>query len=114
MTGVAEEPRVEDAEEPRVEVAPVRPGEELDWDALETYLRSHLDGLDGEFSVLQFPRGSANLTYRVSFGDRPLVVRRPPFGKIARGAHDMAREHRVLSRLYRGAVLRRLRAEGRL
>ncbi|MCD2095874.1 phosphotransferase family protein [Rhodococcus rhodochrous] len=101
MTGVAEESRVEGVEEPRVEIAPVRPGEELDWDALEAYLRSNLDGLDGEFSVLQFPRGSANLTYRVAFGDRLLVVRRPPFGQIARGAHDMAREHRVLARLYR-------------
>ncbi|MEE2033193.1 phosphotransferase family protein [Rhodococcus chondri] len=89
------------AEEPRTELAPVRDGEDLDWQTLETYLRTHLEGLDGPFSVLQFPRGSANLTYRVSFGDRKLVVRRPPFGQIARGAHDMTREHRVLSRLHR-------------
>ncbi|WP_072808748.1 phosphotransferase family protein [Rhodococcus zopfii] len=88
-------------EEPRTELAPVRPGEELDWTALEHHLRTHLDGLDGEFSVLQFPRGSANLTYRVAFGDRLLVVRRPPFGALARGAHDMTREHKVLSRLHR-------------
>ena len=83
------------------EVAPVRPGEALDWDALETYLRANIDGLDGEVEVLQFPNGSANLTYLLRFGDRRLVVRRPPFGVIAPGAHDMRREHRTLSRLWR-------------
>lgn len=88
--------------EARVEVAPVRPGEELDWDALAAYLREHLSGLDGEMRVLQFPNGSANLTYLVAFGDERLVVRRPPFGRLAPGAHDMRREHRVLAQLWRG------------
>ncbi|GAA4478842.1 phosphotransferase family protein [Rhodococcus olei] len=86
--------------EPREDIAPVRAGEELDWSALEAHLRAGVEGLSGEFSVLQFPRGSANLTYCVSFGDRRLVVRRPPFGKIAPGAHDMGREYRVLARLH--------------
>ncbi|MGX7732074.1 phosphotransferase family protein [Rhodococcus sp. 2H158] len=88
--------------EPQSELAPVRPGEDLDWDRLERYLRANIPGLNGEFSVLQFPRGSANLTYRVMFGDMPLVVRRPPFGTLAPGAHDMAREFKVLSRLHAG------------
>lgn len=83
------------------EVAPVRAGEDLDWASLERYLRPRLD-LDGPLTVLQFPNGSANLTYLLRFGDRPLVLRRPPFGRIAPGAHDMRREHRVLSRLWRG------------
>jgi aminoglycoside phosphotransferase (APT) family kinase protein len=87
------------------EVAPVRAGEELDWDSLERYLRTHLaptvgDDVEGEFSVLQFPNGSANLTYLVRFGDSPFVVRRPPFGAIAPGAHDMHREYRALSKLW--------------
>lgn len=84
----------------RPEVAPVRPGEDLDWASLEAHLRAHLPQAQGEFSVLQFPNGSANLTYLVSFGDRSVVVRRPPFGAIAAGAHDMRREHSVLSRLH--------------
>jgi len=83
----------------RPEVTEVRPGEELDWAALEAYLRRQLPDAAGEFSVLQFPNGSANLTYLVRFGDVDLVVRRPPFGVIATAAHDMRREHRVLSRL---------------
>ena len=84
------------------EVAPVRPGEELDWGALAAYLRERLADLEGEMEVLQFPNGSANLTYLVRFGPHRLVVRRPPFGQLAPGAHDMRREYRTLSRLWRG------------
>ena len=83
----------------RVEVAPVRAGQELDWVTLERYLREHLDVTDGDFEVLQFPNGSANLTYRVSLGGQVLVVRRPPFGEVAPKSHDMHREHIVLAGL---------------
>lgn len=89
------------AMEAPTEVAPVRPGEELDWASLEGYLRANIAELDGDMTVLQFPNGSANLTYFVQFGEQRLVVRRPPFGVIAPGAHDMRREHRTLSRLWR-------------
>lgn len=82
------------------EVAPVRPGEHLDWDRIADLLRPILE-VDGEMSVLQFPNGSANLTYLLDFTDRQFVLRRPPFGAIAPGAHDMRREFRVLSKLWR-------------
>jgi aminoglycoside phosphotransferase (APT) family kinase protein len=82
------------------ELVPVRPGEQLDWEALERHLRVQLPAAHGEFSVLQFPNGSANLTYLVRFGEDSVVVRRPPFGEIAIGAHDMRREYAVLSRLH--------------
>ena len=84
----------------RPEVAEVRPGEQLDWVSLEAYLRQHLPQAVGDFSVLQFPNGSANLTYLVRFGETDLVVRRPPFGTIAIAAHDMRREYHVLSLLH--------------
>lgn len=83
------------------DTATVRAGEELNWSALEAYLRAELPGLAGDFEVSQFPHGSANLTYRVRFAERNLVVRRPPFGTLAPGAHDMVREFRTLSRLHR-------------
>jgi aminoglycoside phosphotransferase (APT) family kinase protein len=83
-----------------LELAPVRPGEHLDWPRLGEYLTPLLE-VDGELTVLQFPNGSANLTYLLTFGDQQFVLRRPPFGVIAPGAHDMRREHRVLSRLWR-------------
>lgn len=91
-----------DAEAP-AEVAAVRPGEQLDWDAVEVWLRQQLPDeldLDGPLEVLQFPNGAANLTYLIRFGPTELVLRRPPFGTLAPGAHDMAREFKVLSRLW--------------
>lgn len=88
---------------PPPETEAVRPGENLDWPAIETYLRAELPSelTAGEFGVDQFPNGSANLTYLIAFGDIELVLRRPPFGTIAPGAHDMKREYKVLSRLWR-------------
>jgi len=78
----------------------VRKGEELDWKTLEEYLRLAIPDLAGEFSVQQFHGGHANLTYLLTFGDREMVLRRPPFGKIAPGAHSMKREYKVLSSLH--------------
>ena len=83
----------------------VRRGEELDLPALAAYLRRELPraGLEvspgAELEVLQFPSGWSNLTYLLRLGGRELVLRRPPFGDLAATAHDMAREHRVLSAL---------------
>ena len=57
----------------RPEIAPVRPGEELPWDRLAGYLVPALAdvGVDveGDMAVAQFPNGSANLTYLLTFGD---------------------------------------------
>ena len=87
------------------EIAPVRSGERLDWPRLEAWLYPRLaeilPGVDGPIDVLQFPHGSANLTYLLRIGDHELVLRRPPMGQIAPGAHDMKREFKVLSRLWR-------------
>ena len=80
----------------------IRKGEELDWQSLERYLRSALPfDVNGDMHVSQFHGGHANLTYLLKFDHIELVLRRPPFGKIAPGAHDMKREYRVLSQLYK-------------
>jgi aminoglycoside phosphotransferase (APT) family kinase protein len=81
------------------ELAPIRPGEEFDSVAVETWLRERMPGLEGELQVLQFPGGHANLTYLLRFGKRELVLRRPPLGPVAPRSHDMEREYRVLSKL---------------
>jgi aminoglycoside phosphotransferase (APT) family kinase protein len=83
------------------EASAVREGEELDWAALEAYIKENLPQFGGSLEVLQFPKGSANLTYLIRFGADRLVLRRPPFGRLAPGAHDMAREYKTLSRLWR-------------
>ncbi|MGH9021955.1 MAG: phosphotransferase family protein [Acidimicrobiia bacterium] len=42
--------------------------------------------------------GRSNLTYRVSDADgRAFVLRRPPLGRVLASAHDVGREHRVIS-----------------
>ncbi len=79
--------------------APVRAGEELDVERLAAYLGAWLPELTGPLTVEQFPRGFSNLTYLLRFGDRQLVLRRPPFGTAIATAHDMGREYRILSRL---------------
>jgi len=85
---------------------PVRPGEELDAGRLAAWLADHLPappaGREAPLAVQQFPGGHSNLTYLLHWGDRELVLRRPPVGSRVKTAHDMGREHRLLSRL--GAV----------
>ena len=86
------------------EVAPVRPGEQLGWARIDAWLRANAPAdlaLGAGPEVLQFPNGAANLTYLLRYAERELVLRRPPFGAIAPGAHDMRREFKVLSRLWR-------------
>src|SRR5271169_5750427 len=84
-----------------VEFGDVREEEQLDWSKLAAYLRDHrLPDADAPMTVKQFRGGSSNLTYLLRFGDQEWVVRRPPFGPLPVGGHDMAREYRVLSRLW--------------
>src|SRR4029077_11642311 len=82
----------------------VRPGEQLDWARLAAWLRerlpaSRIPGLHVSHAprVGQFRGGHSNLTFRVTFGDTDIVVRRPTFGPVPPTAHDMAREFRWLS-----------------
>ncbi len=77
-----------------------RPDERLDTMRLAPYLRERL-GVSGDLIIHQFGGGKANLTYLLRFGAQEYVLRRPPLGPIPPGAHDMRREHRVLSVLHR-------------
>jgi aminoglycoside phosphotransferase (APT) family kinase protein len=85
------------------ETVDVRKGEDFDLEAVELYLREHIEDLpDGELEVSQFPSGASNLTYLLEIGDWQGVLRRPPLGPVPPKAHDMGRESGILSRL--GAV----------
>jgi aminoglycoside phosphotransferase (APT) family kinase protein len=81
------------------ETSPVRPGEEIDAEALRAYLRDSLDIAADRIEISQFPSGSSNLTYSVIIDGSEYVLRRPPFGNRVPSAHDMGREFHVLSRL---------------
>src|SRR6185503_18567974 len=78
----------------------IRPGEELPLEPLFNYLSTHLPEVTAPLIVEQFPAGFSNLTYLLRFGDRELVLRRPPVGAKIKTAHDMSREYRILSHLY--------------
>jgi aminoglycoside phosphotransferase (APT) family kinase protein len=89
------------------ETQDVRPGEDLNRDALERYLRWHADqlpiaGLDlsRDLEITQFPGGHSNLTYLIRAGGAELVLRRPPLGPVPARAHDMAREYRWLAAIH--------------
>ncbi|MCI0693294.1 phosphotransferase family protein [candidate division KSB1 bacterium] len=77
----------------------IRAGEELNTNQLEAYLKAKLSELLGSLAIQQFPSGYSNLTYLLRFGERELVLRRPPFGAKIKTAHDMAREYRILTNL---------------
>ena len=79
----------------------LRPGEELDRAALDSYLRHHLSASDFDqgapLELEQFPGGHSNLTYLVRYGKSEFVLRRPPVGPVAPTAHDMPREYNLLA-----------------
>ncbi len=92
------------------ELMDIRTDERFDEARLADYLRGRLPRSEAPLTVRQFARGKANLTYLLSFGEpgervTEYVLRRPPLGPVAPGSHDMAREFRVLSTLWRGFPL---------
>jgi aminoglycoside phosphotransferase (APT) family kinase protein len=81
------------------EVSGVRVGPVSDW------LELHVDGAIGPFDFAAIAGGHSNLTMRVTGSDgRRFVLRRPPLGHVLASAHDMGREHRIISALQTSAV----------
>jgi aminoglycoside phosphotransferase (APT) family kinase protein len=81
----------------------VRNDERFDVASLTRWVSTQPGLPDGTPRVMQFAGGKANLTYLLLFpAGEELVLRRPPLGPIAESAHDMGREHLVLSRLWQG------------
>ena len=77
----------------------VRAGEELDSRKVFKYLKDNIPQLEEDLEISQFPSGFSNLTYCIKSGTKEFVLRRPPFGKKAKSAHDMGREYRMLQAL---------------
>jgi aminoglycoside phosphotransferase (APT) family kinase protein len=86
---------------PDRDVIAVRAGETLDAAAVGAYLEGKLPAARGVPEIWQFPGGHANLTYLIHYPGADYVLRRGPHGEVAASAHDMGREYRVLSVLYR-------------
>jgi len=89
--------------DPKIDQAnKVREGEELDVQVIERLLLDNIEGTSGSLEIKQFPGGASNLTYLLTLGEQHMVLRRPPFGAKIKSAHDMGREHKVLSALSKG------------
>ena len=80
----------------------VRDEDAFDVVAVNAWLRANADGStwgDGVPEVRQFSGGASNLTYLLRYPRQDLILRRPPAGTKAAGAHDMGREYRIQSAL---------------
>jgi aminoglycoside phosphotransferase (APT) family kinase protein len=72
----------------------------LDVAGLAAWLtETHPELVDGPVEASVIAGGRSNLTYAVHGTRTPLIVRRPPLGHVLSSAHDMRREHRVISAL---------------
>jgi len=72
----------------------------LPLDALQGFLDREAPGLlDGPLTGRVVAGGKSNLTYEVGDGTSTVIVRRPPLGHVLATAHDMVREHRVITAL---------------
>lgn len=59
---------------------------------------------DGDLQARLLAGGRSNLTFVLSDDSRRMILRRPPLGDVLRGAHDVAREYRILAALQTSAV----------
>jgi aminoglycoside phosphotransferase (APT) family kinase protein len=66
------------------------------------WLRSALPEMlgGGPWTAEVISGGLSNITYRLRLPGGTVIVRRPPLGHVLPRAHDMQREHRVLSALF--------------
>ncbi|MBU4464650.1 MAG: phosphotransferase family protein [Actinobacteria bacterium] len=71
----------------------------LNLPGLRRWLGETHPDLAGDVTATVIAGGRSNLTYSIDGGPVPLVLRRPPLGHVLSTAHDMRREHRVISAL---------------
>lgn len=74
--------------------------EGIDAEEVTRWFADHVPDLAEPLEFELITGGHSNLTYRVTAADgRRFVLRRPPLGQVLATAHDMSREHRIISAL---------------
>ncbi len=70
----------------------------IDEPKVSAWLSANIDGAHAPFTYEFITGGRSNLTFKVvdAAGNR-YVLRRPPLGHVLATAHDVAREHRIIS-----------------
>jgi aminoglycoside phosphotransferase (APT) family kinase protein len=77
----------------------------IDVDKVSTWLATTIPGAAAPFTFEPIAGGHSNLTYSVKgAGGTHVVLRRPPLAHRLASAHDMGREHRIISSLAGSAV----------
>ncbi|KAH7729904.1 acyl-Coenzyme A dehydrogenase [Aphelenchoides avenae] len=76
-----------------------RPNEQLPRDTLTRFLTNHFGINADDLLVRKFAHGQSNPTYYVRLGQRELVLRKKPPGKLLPSAHMIEREYRILKAL---------------
>lgn len=70
----------------------------IDIERVSAWLQANIPGAVAPFEFALIAGGRSNLTYRVTGADGSRsVLRRPPLGHVLATAHDMAREHRLIT-----------------
>ena len=70
----------------------------VDVERVSAWLEANVAGATGPFAFDPIVGGRSNLTYSVTGRDGArYVLRRPPLGHVLATAHDMGREHRLIS-----------------
>jgi aminoglycoside phosphotransferase (APT) family kinase protein len=74
--------------------------EGIDRSGVEAWFEAEVPGVELPLSFERISGGRSNLTFSVTdAGGRRWALRRPPLGKGLTSAHDMGREHKVMSAL---------------
>lgn len=73
--------------------------------AVSAWFDKHIDGVATPLSFELIVGGHSNLTYKVTdAAGKHFVLRRPPLGSVLATAHDMGREHKIISGVGKSAV----------
>jgi aminoglycoside phosphotransferase (APT) family kinase protein len=75
----------------------------VDAERLRAYLAAQLPdgpGVSAPFELRKHEAGYSNETFFIAWGERRLVLRRPPRGDLLPSSHDVAREFNALSGLW--------------
>jgi aminoglycoside phosphotransferase (APT) family kinase protein len=77
----------------------------IDVTNVTAWLDAHIEGARGPYTFDLIAGGHSNLTFGVhDSADNHFVLRRPPLGHVLASAHDMGREHRIISGLQTSSV----------
>jgi len=74
------------------------PMQGIDEQRVEQWLNANIEGAQGPYEYHLIAGGRSNITFRVvDANGMQMVLRRPPMGHVLATAHDMAREHRLIT-----------------